>query len=144
MSGAEHVFSKRIKDLADTGVFFNRKQMHRDTVVQHQSLVLVGDQSCDLSWSSVVSSHKSGASSSGAPGNCHLTCLFSVKSGQNQDFHHEPSLPEATQAPSPSLSFFFSCPIHIFQYLLQRSGKQINEEKDPIILRPDSGMGGGE
>lgn len=55
-----------------------------------------------------------------------------------------PSRGRLLRLPPPSLSSFFSCCIHIFLYLLQRSEKQINEEKDPIILRPDSEMGGGE
>ena len=75
---------------------------------------------------------------------CHPACLFSVKCGQTQGPLHAPSLLEAASASSPSLSSFLSSSIRIFLYLLQRSEKQINEKKDPIILRPGSGMGGGE
>lgn len=45
---------------------------------------------------------------------------------------------EGVHTPAPSLSAILSCSIAVFLYLLQRSEKQINEKKDPIILRLDS------
>lgn len=107
--------------------------MHRGAEVQRQSLALAGDHGVvALAWSSVAS-----GSPSWAP--CHPTGLFSVKCVQTPGPHHASPL----SGPLPFCSFL-PCSISVFLYLLQRSGKQINEEKDPIILRPDSRMGGGE
>ena len=108
-----------------------------------QSLVLWGTRSSGLAWSSAAAPTSQGPLFPGTR-HCHPACLFSVKCGQTQGPRHAPSLLEAASASSPSLSSFLSSSICIFLYLLQRSEKQINEKKDPIILRPGSGMGGGE
>lgn len=108
-----------------------------------QSLVLWGTRSGGLAWSSAAAPTSQAPPFPGTR-HCHPACLFSVKCGQTQGPRHAPSLLEAASASSPSLSSFLSSSIRIFLYLLQRSEKQINEKKDPIILRPGSGMGGGE
>lgn len=100
-----------------------------------QSLVLWGTRSGGLAWSSVAAPKSQGLP---LPGHQALPSCLPLFCEMWADARPSPSLPEAASASSPSLSS-----IRIFLYLLQRSEKQINEKKDPIILRPGLGMGGG-
>ena len=102
-----------------------------------QSLVLWGTRSGGLAWSSVAAPMSQGLP---LPGHQALPSCLPLFCEMWTDTRPSPrALPsEAASASSPSLSS-----IHIFLYLLQRSEKQINKKKDPIILRPGSGMGGG-